>query len=229
MTQGPILPAAGAKPKGIHWRRMVTVWVLLALAMSVVALIAWAALPRTGPPEEPDSVTALKATLWPKGMAPNRPWRFIVLHHSAAPSGTVETLDPQRLDGGASYHIVINNGVAPGTVDGGITSTARWIEQQDGPHGPGAEASPFAADGIDICLVGDFDRDRPTVTQMVALEVLVNLLRDRYNIPLEMVVCHWELHRTHCPGVQFPMEQFVLSLRQTALVKRMRLAPAETP
>jgi hypothetical protein len=142
----------------------------------------------------------------------------------------VESLDPQHLDSGAAYHFVINNGLAPGTADGQIAPTPRWIDQQDGPRTRSAGPSEFNAEGIDICLIGDFDRDLPTARQMASLEILVNLLRDRYNIPLEMIVSHSQLRSaTHCPGVLFPMEDFVMNLCQAARVKRMRLAPADAP
>jgi N-acetyl-anhydromuramyl-L-alanine amidase AmpD len=85
----------------------------------------------------------------------------------------------------------------------------------------------YNTEGIGICLVGNFDRQPPTAAQMTSLEILVLALSRRYEIPLDRIVGHGELKNTQCPGRLFPMEKFLMDLRE-ASIDRQLLAPSET-
>jgi len=80
----------------------------------------------------------------------------------------------------------------------------------------------FNTEGIGICLIGNFDQHEPTPGQMAALEMLVLALRERHRIALEDILGHGELKNTRCPGRLFPMETFLMDLRQGHL-KRLRV------
>lgn len=233
MTQHPQTVPAAAQPARMNWRRMLRVWTLLAASMTAAALACWAALPRGGPTPEPADVMKeladLQALVWPKDMAPTAGWQYIVVHHSATPSATLAAIDQWHYDkgfDGVGYHFMINNGRAPGTADGKITPTARWLEQRGGAHAKVPNHPDFNAQGIGVCLIGNFEQEPPTPAQMASLETLVEVLRQRYGITLDRIVGHGELKNTKCPGKQFPMEALLMALRQNAISRRLA-APAE--
>ena len=226
MTQEPSNATPAAKPASTHWKRLVAVWVALAISTTVVAVVGWAALPllSTNPtPTRPasPSLAAVEAIVWPRDFPPSRRWRFIVIHHSATPSATLDSIDRGHTDRGfthgAGYHFLINNGISEGTSDGQITPTVRWLEQLDGAHTKAPGRPEYNAEGIGICLIGHFEKRQPTAMQMAALQGLVAVLRTRYDISLERIVGHREVADTECPGRLFPMDDFLLELRQSAL------------
>ncbi len=53
---------------------------------------------------------------------------------------------------------------------------------------------------IGICLVGNFDVQRPTVAQQQSLAKLVAYLMKTYNIPPQRIVGHGMTKATDCPG-----------------------------
>lgn len=146
-----------------------------------------------------------------KPRAELRPWKHIVLHHSGGSRGNVAELHEahrQRLDEngrpwrGIGYHFVIGNG--QGMPDGRIEATFRWDDQLEGAHAGDAE---YNQQGIGICLIGNFDEQRPTTAQLRAVEQLVSLLKRDYGIKAERVVGHRDVKPTRCPGQYFPMER----------------------
>jgi len=234
MTQIP--QTRETQPKPTNWGRMIRVWTMLLLAITVGTLIGWAALPLVADAPAAATTTdaaAIRAVVWPNEMAPSRTWRTIVIHHSATVSGTLEAIDAghrnRGFTNGVAYHFLINNGRAAGAVDGQILPTVRWIDQLDGAHTKVADHPEFNTEGIGICLIGNFDLHEPTAAQMASLEMLVLALRNRYQIPLDGILCHGELKNTHCPGRLFPMEQFFMAVRQDH-VKRLisTVSAAET-
>ena len=214
--------------------RMVKVWGLLAAAMTLAALACWAASGRmVRKPSRlkgevlPDA-SAIQSLVWPDHLAPNRPWRHIVIHHTATPSATVEAIERNHLGRGfegVGYHFVINNGLARGTADGRIVPTERWIEQRAGAHAKISHHPEFNREGIGICLVGNFEQKPPTAAQMASLEMLVLALADRYGIGLDRVVGHGELKNTKCPGRLFPLETLLMDLRKARLKRRLQAEP----
>jgi len=217
----------------MNWRRVIRVWALLLLALTVASLIGWAALPsadESPAPVVPTDPAAIEKIVWPKEMAPGRPWRYVVIHHSATPAGTMEAIDASQrgrgFTSGVAYHFLINNGRSAGTADGQILPTTRWINQLDGAHTKISSHPEFNTKGIGICLIGNFDLQNPTAAQMASLEMLVLALQNRYQIPLDGVFGHGELKNTRCPGQLFPMKTFLLDLRQDHLKRLLSTASA---
>jgi len=133
----------------------------------------------------------------------HRPWRYIVIHHSATDTGSAETFDTEhRRRGwrGLGYHFVIANG--NGGPDGQVQVGDRWTAQAVGAHTGGTPGNAYNRRGIGICLVGDFDRHRPTRRQLAALKALTAQLADRYGIPPENIIGHRHAPNanTQCPG-----------------------------
>jgi len=135
-------------------------------------------------------------------------WKYIVLHHTASTSGSVASINDAHLrrtdaDGtpwrGIGYHFVIGNG--DGMPDGAIETTFRWDEQSAGAH---AGVGEFNANGIGVCLVGNFEEAPPTAAQLSAARRLVGALKARFSISASDVIRHGDIKATECPGRYFP-------------------------
>ena len=139
----------------------------------------------------------------PRSWIPNvtpRPWKWIVIHHSATPAGNAAVFDKMHREKGwdeLGYHFVIGNG--PQSGDGQIEVGPRWPKQKWGAHAK-TPNNEFNERGIGICLVGNFDVERPTPAQMRSLTRLVAYLMRTYNISPRDVIGHGETKATDCPG-----------------------------
>ena len=135
----------------------------------------------------------------PAGAA--RSWKWIVIHHSATPSGSARTFDRMHRDKGwdeLGYHFVIGNGTDSG--DGQIEVGTRWAKQKWGAHAK-TPNNEYNDHGIGICLVGNFDIERPTPQQTRSLARLVSHLMRTYNVPASRVLGHQDTGKpTECPG-----------------------------
>jgi len=232
--QRPEPPVAA---KTANASRLVAVWLALVAAMGLVGLACWVALALAGPQptatepagKEPAADTFLDRVISPDGSAPVRPWDYIVIHHSATRSATLEAISRWHRENlhirDAGYHFIINNGRAKGTADGEILPTPRWTEQRSGAHCHVPGHPEFNVRGIGICLVGNFEREQPTAAQMASLEALVTALAERYGISLERIVGHGEVKVTECPGKEFPMRTFLWEVRQRMLVRHLSASP----
>jgi hypothetical protein len=159
-------------------------------------------------------------------MYPNkvdRPWRFIVLHHSASASGNYDQIDGEHrkvlgIDG-CGYHFVIGNGT--GSRDGQIEVSQRWINQKQGAHCRNARSHDADEYGIGICLVGNFDAEPPSPRQIAATQALVAYLSTRYNVAPGGLRTHAHLAATPtvCPGKFFPSEA-MLTVTKDAISDR---------
>ena len=133
-----------------------------------------------------------------------RQWRYIVIHHSATAGGNAAQFDVHhRTELGMDelgYHFVITNG--RGGPDGAVQVGPRWRKQKHGAHCGGTPNNEYNEHGIGICLVGNFDQSRPTLSQQAALDSLVHHLTETYGIPAANVVTHQDapLASTECPG-----------------------------
>jgi len=149
---------------------------------------------------------------------PNR-WKYIVIHHSAGDSATIESLQRvhrERQPGdpvdAIPYHFVIGNGNGIGM--GEIASDWRQDMNIWGTHVSARnKARNFA--GIGICLVGNFENSSVPEPQYEALLQLTKELMTRYSIPAENVNFHGRIAResTKCPGNLFPYERFQDAIR----------------
>ena len=132
-----------------------------------------------------------------------RPWRYIVIHHSATDAGNAGTFDLQHRRRGwdeLGYHFVIDNG--QGGPDGNLEIGSRWRSQKWGAHCGGTPNNEYNNYGIGICLVGDFTRSSPSEAQLATLRRLVADLAAKYEIAPENIVCHCDAPNasTQCPG-----------------------------
>ena len=136
-----------------------------------------------------------------------RRWRGIIVHHSYDPaSGTAADIDvihKARGFDGLGYHFVINNG--RGGRDGRVEVGYRWQKQETGAH---CRVRPddnnyWNEHTIGICLIGNFERSRPSEAQYASLSKLVRFLMDRYNLKHTDLLGHRSVKATKCPGQYF--------------------------
>jgi hypothetical protein len=130
-------------------------------------------------------------------------WRYIYIHHSLTMSGNAMTL-AQGPDGLAD-HFVIGNG--DGSADGELQVGRRWTEQQSAGSVPGTDR--IDPNCVSICLVGDFNRSRPTATQQARLAELTAALQRELGIPADRIILLTASNRsTAGPGAYFPASDF---------------------
>ena len=168
--------------------------------------------PVDAPPERTAATLASLPASW-QPSAPARPWKYLVLHHTATEEGDIETIDQehrQRKDAqgkpwlGIGYHFVIGNG--HGMADGLVEPTFRWTRQIHGAH---AGNRLYNEQGIGICLVGNFVDGHPTARQVKAARELVRRLCDEFDIPPHCVLRHQDIGATECPGPNFPLDEII--------------------
>ena len=150
----------------------------------------------------------------------DRPWQYIVLHHSANPAGSYDQIDVEHRKilgyDGCGYHFVIGNGT--GSADGRIEVAQRWVNQKHGVHCRNAKNNAIDEYGIGICFVGDLDKQAPTPRQIAAAKALIAYLTARYGITPDRVQTHTHVATTPtvCPGRYFPTESLLTSSPRSA-------------
>jgi len=141
----------------------------------------------------------------------NLRWNYIVIHHSGTTRGSASGMDryhreERHMENGLAYHFVIGNG--RGMPNGKVEIGHRWKKQKNGGH----LASEFLnAQSIGICLVGDFEQDKPNKKQIDSLYALCKYLTRKCNLPATAIRSHAQINTkpTHCPGKHFPMDRFL--------------------
>ncbi len=145
----------------------------------------------------------------------DRPWRYIVLHHSDNEAGSYAQIDKDHRETlstqGCGYHFVVGNGSE--SKDGLIEVARRWSDQKAGAHCRDSNVPDANDYGIGICLIGNLDKSPPTARQIEATKALVAYLADRYSIPADHIVTHAAIAQspTTCPGKNFPLELISVS------------------
>ena len=142
-----------------------------------------------------------------------RPWKYVVIHHSASDSGDAASIGKYHKDekgwvNGLGYHFLIGNGTD--SEDGQIEAGNRWDDQIDGAH---AGNDKYNKHGVGICLVGNFENEEPSSSQLSSLTYLINYLQERCNIPRNQVIMHKDFRKTACPGRHFPYNKVMASLK----------------
>ena len=71
---------------------------------------------------------------------------------------------------------------------------------------------------LGICLIGNFDKTRPTEKQLKNLENLIRALLKRCELPGSAVKTHHQINivRTECPGSKFPEREFLDRFKKSA-------------
>ncbi len=132
-------------------------------------------------------------------------WQTITVHHSGTLQGSASNFDRdhrRRNMGGLFYHFVIGNGTR--TKKGEVEVGFRWDRQIKANR-------PF---DIQICLVGNFDKQEVSPEQFNTLVNLIRALREDYGISKSNVRQHCDVRgkRTDCPGKKFPFSRLLASI-----------------
>ena len=146
-------------------------------------------------------------------------WRYIVLHHTAVESGSVERISRFHASkfedrDGIQYHFVIGNGRG---MERAEIALGRWVLQKRAIHLFHPARAP---DAIAIALVGNFEeRGVPQETYDALLD-LVWALSTRYAIPVERITTHRGVDGclTQCPGRYFPLDDLLSDVRMRASI-----------
>ncbi len=132
-------------------------------------------------------------------------WRYVVCHHSAIEAGNAEVYGKAHkrrgMEHGLAYHFVIGNGRDSG--DGEIEIGPRWTKQLRGGH---VRSTRVNDSGIGICIVGNLQNRAPTARQRLAMNQLLDFLREGYTRRGVSVTVHKRVDKNHtvCPGRHFP-------------------------
>lgn len=133
-------------------------------------------------------------------------WKYVVAHHSGIEAGNAKAYGAAHkrrgMENGLAYDFVIGNGKDSG--EGEIEIGPRWLKQIDGGH---VRSAHYNTHGIGICLVGNFEKRRPSERQMASFTALVDWLREEapLGVKPKFTVHRW-VDRSHtvCPGKFFP-------------------------
>jgi murein DD-endopeptidase MepM/ murein hydrolase activator NlpD len=142
-------------------------------------------------------------------------WKYIVIYHSGVDCGTLSGIDryhreERHMENGLAYHFLLGNG--NGMADGEIGVGSRWTKQLEGGHLISRSQNKIS---LGICLVGNFDKHKPTAKQLQSLTILVQALLTRCKLSPDAVKTHQQINVVHtrCPGRHFPTKSFLASLK----------------
>lgn len=156
---------------------------LLALEPGPRASLAGVSLSATEPRVDPVAILFETADQ----VAPAA-WSAIAIQFSGSSYGSAVSVHEDHKQLGLdslAYHFVIGNG--RGSDDGQIEISHRWRLQQAGAQVGSLRGPTFQRGVIQVCLIGDFNRNTPTEAQMRELVWLVRQLQGKHNIPAESV------------------------------------------
>jgi len=164
------------------------------------------AVPVISRPYEPVSIEKMRQIVGPYRNAYH--WTTITVHHSGTLQGSARLFDRdhrRRHMGGLFYHFVIGNGTY--TSDGAVEVGWRWVKQVKANR-------PY---DIQLCLVGNFNKENVSDAQFSSLVNLIRVLREEYNIPLSSVRKHEDIRGKHteCPGKHFPFDRLLSELSRS--------------
>ena len=105
------------------------------------------------------------------------------------------------MQNGLAYHFVIGNG--SDSKDGQIEIGPRWKEQLHGGHVKSEFVNQI---GIGICLVGNFEKTKPTNAQIKSLIALIDWLQTKVIRRKLKFAGHKDIEKNLCPGKNFPLK-----------------------
>jgi hypothetical protein len=172
---------------------------------------------------------------YPPSGFPRGRWTSIVVHHSASDKSSPQSMHLYHLTQrgwkhGLGYHFVVGNGI--GYPEGQVFVGSRWKRQLTGAHCRSRRGSFFGAwrpdnyfneHGVGVCLIGNFEKSRPTERQLRALAELLAFLCDAGGISPNRIYGHGEVTgRTLCPGKHVNMDVIRRMARRQLAIRHGR-------
>ncbi len=212
------VPAAEAPPLD-RSARIIAVLAVLAL----VGVLVWVVTR----PEVPHHEPLTWAAIAPPPDTAIRPWRHLVLHHSASRGGSAQVIDRDHVSqngwDGIGYHFVLGNGVDMPL--GRIEATFRWRQQSQGAHaGALPQQKPFNSEGIGVCLIGNYEQQALAPFAERRLVELCAQLIDRIpTLSVGRIIGHRDVpgKTTACPGRGIDLERVRFLVRQEMVERGM--------
>ncbi|SFR16834.1 N-acetylmuramoyl-L-alanine amidase [Desulfoscipio geothermicus] len=140
-----------------------------------------------------------------KELHPRKATQRIIIHHSASQgdedAATIHRWHLDRGWSGCGYHFIVRKS---GEIQRGRPE--RMVGAHAGRQGNW--------NSIGICVVGNFNIERPTKEQLDSLVWLIGHLEDKYG--QLKVIGHRDVMATDCPGNLFPWEQLRAMVRGSA-------------
>ncbi len=147
-------------------------------------------------------------------LTPGFTWKYIVIHHTAAAKGNLETIRKLHIEEknfpDIAYHFVINNGTV-GRQMGQVEESELWRTKSANYS---TMSSEMNAKSIAIVLVGNFEKSKPPILQFSALVDLTARLALRYEIPASRIIGHKDVSSTVCPGKFMPLKELRNQVKQ---------------
>lgn len=135
-------------------------------------------------------------------------WQYIIVHHSGTPSGNAKIFgyyhsNMRHMENGLAYHFIIGNGTD--SSDGEIEVGDRWRDQLKGGHVSNDDLNEVS---LGICLVGNFNKKRPSPKQIASLVELIRYLNSIIPGKHPKFTTHREAQPNHtaCPGHHLPFQ-----------------------
>jgi len=138
----------------------------------------------------------------------------ITLHHTASNKGTTlgEVNDWHRARGFTQSSIGYYVGYHCLILGDGLTIHTRRFNEI------GCHCIPNEGK-IGICLTGNFDLELPNPIQLVALQKLLEEIKQGYNLTDENIFAHCEKSNTNCPGLNLKI--WLNKYRQVSILKKI--------
>ncbi len=142
-------------------------------------------------------------------------WQGICIHHSATADSASSSWEAIR-----RYHIE-HNGWDEIGYHYGIEDVYGTLRMRIGrPLSiPGAHAVGLNATHIGICMVGNFDRDLPSMSRLDYLALVIADIARNYRLEIspETIKYHRDVADKTCPGYLFPPKEVLIRMVETYL------------
>jgi len=137
-------------------------------------------------------------------------WQGVCIHHSATADSATSSWEAIR-----RWHIETNGWDEIG-YHYGIEDVAGSLRLRIGrPLSlPGAHAVGLNSSHIGICIVGNFDRDLPSIHRLDYLALVIADICRNYRLPVDSnsIKYHNDVSAKTCPGELFPPKEVVIRM-----------------
>ena len=133
-------------------------------------------------------------------------WHGVCIHHSATKDTGTSSWEAI-----ARYHVEVNKWSAIGYHFGVEDVGGRILTRIGRPTNiQGAHAVGLNSTHLGLCVVGDYDKEKPTEGHLIVLGRLIKDLSTMYNFSTSNIKYHQDVSMKTCPGSLFPTKRELL-------------------